>query len=346
MFKRNICKAVTVTILVFSMMLLQLPAFAYKDFNDSMSNYSMGWGISNDSNSKGSVTQGDGYIRIANPLSKYYFVSKTGTQGFEAPTAPYYVDLRIEARTKIARVGTPEIEDYTANEIGIRGNGYNVRLLLYSGASSGKAVNTDAAGGRKEYSLDITQYHNYRVVVHTDYSYDLYVDGEVAWTDAPKISDNKSALFKLGASDTNACDFDVDYIKLQTGEPPASMLKGIGNKFTNAGVPETDVATILDNTIGGSDKPVKCKFTLENTTGSEKKVNIIPVLYRNGVVEQVGITELTLTGYETSIDQEISIDLPQDRTRCELKVFIWDNVEGMKPLLEVPMSLKEAETGI
>lgn len=169
--------------------------------NDDMDNYTSGWGTSGTS---GSVTQNSGYVTIADNVSgssgSYFYMTKSA---FTAPQGSYTFEVR--AKANVAG---------TTNEITIRSSSYMVALYLTYGISG--SVQNKAASPTKTFILDTTVYRTYRIVVHSNYTYDLYVDGVLAWSGAPNLGSG-SSIFKIGGDNNPLANMDVDYVRMGTG---------------------------------------------------------------------------------------------------------------------------------
>lgn len=163
-----------------------------------LSNYTSGWELVK---SDGTVIQNDGYVTIIdNRTDKYTFLRKTDI----APEGPFTFEVR-------AKVNEPG----TTNEFTVRSGSYQVSLYLTYGVN-GTAQNMES-NPTKTYTVDTTIYHDYRVVVHSDYSYDLYVDGVLAWQNAPSLGSGTN-LFRMGGSNPSKANMDVDNVLMGNGE--------------------------------------------------------------------------------------------------------------------------------
>ena len=72
-----------------------------------------------------------------------------------------------------------------------------------------------------KYMVDTSEWHDYAVTVHKDYSYDLYVDGKLAWEGAP-VKKGGSPLIKIGSAHTSEegtglSDLEIDSFRLEYG---------------------------------------------------------------------------------------------------------------------------------
>lgn len=54
-------------------------------------------------------------------------------------------------------------------------------------------------------------------MVHSDYTYDLYIDGALKWSGASSLGSGTD-IFKIGGDTSYTADMDVDYVRLGNGE--------------------------------------------------------------------------------------------------------------------------------
>lgn len=176
------------------------PSAGWNLIDDDMDDFAAGWSTTG---SGGSATQHAGYANVADGSNGYYFLTKNG---FAPPTGSF----TFEVRAKAAAPGT-------TNEISVRSGSYNIQLFLPYG-TSGKAQDRETAP-TKSVTLDTTVFRDYRIVVHGDYAYDLYVDGELAWSGAAS-NGSGSGIFKLGGSANQGvtANLDVDRVRMGSGE--------------------------------------------------------------------------------------------------------------------------------
>ncbi|MFS0722526.1 right-handed parallel beta-helix repeat-containing protein [Paenibacillus sp. 1P07SE] len=167
--------------------------------NDSMENYTTDWQTTG---SGGTVIQHDEHVTVTDGPTGFFFLTR---KDFAPPVGPFTFEVR-------ARATTPG----TTNEIGVRSGAYNIQLFLPYGIT-GSAQDRESSPGRTV-TVDTTVYHDYRVVVHGDYTYDLYIDGELAWSGAASAGSG-SAIFKLGGSATAGvtAGMDIDHVRMGTG---------------------------------------------------------------------------------------------------------------------------------
>jgi hypothetical protein len=178
------------------------PASGWNMINDDLSNYTAGWG---QSGTTGSITQNSGYVTIIDNKSSasgsYLYMIKNS---FTPATGAFTFEVRAKANAS-----------GTTNEFSVRSASYLVSLYLSYG-TSGVAQNK-ASSPTKTFTLNTTIYHLYRIVVHSNYTYDLYVDGVLAWSGAANLGSGTN-MFKIGGDNTPIANLDLDSVKMGTGE--------------------------------------------------------------------------------------------------------------------------------
>ncbi|HZG78964.1 MAG TPA: hypothetical protein VEZ72_24140 [Paenibacillus sp.] len=167
--------------------------------DDGLSNYTAGW---SSTGTTGQITQHNSYITINDSsTSGYRYLTKNG---FVAPSGPFTFEFRGKSLTAGA-----------TNEVTVRSGAYQISLFLTHG-TSGSAQNK-ATSPTKSVAVDTTTAHVYRVVVHANYTYDLYIDGVLKWSGAAS-SGSGTSVFKIGGDTPYTADFDLDYVKMGEGE--------------------------------------------------------------------------------------------------------------------------------
>ncbi len=167
--------------------------------NDGMSDYESDW---DSVGTTGSVTQHGSYITLTDASTGgYRYIRK---KNYVPPTGAF----TFEVRGKSTAAGA-------TNEVSVRSTGYNIGLFIKHGTSG--TVQNKATSPAKSYTLDTTTAHVYRVVVHADETYDLYVDGSLAWSGA-NGSSGSTNIFKIGGDTPYTASFDLDYVRMGTGE--------------------------------------------------------------------------------------------------------------------------------
>ena len=175
------------------------PAGDWNLLDDDMTAYSTGWQTSG---SGGSVVQHTDHVTVTDGPSGFFFL--TG-DNFVPPSGAF----TFEVRARATAAGS-------TNEIGVRSGAYNIQLFLPYG-TAGSAQDRESSP-TKSIAVDTTVYHDYRVVVHADYTYDLYIDGDLAWSGAVSAGTG-SAIFKIGGSATPGvtASMDIAHVRMGSG---------------------------------------------------------------------------------------------------------------------------------
>ncbi|MEK8128314.1 Ig-like domain-containing protein [Paenibacillus filicis] len=214
-----------------------LPPGPFKHMNDDMSNYSLGWsGMGN-----GVITQHSGNVSIVDTSSSF------STYLLKSAFTPIVGPFTVEYRAKVNATNT-------LNEFTIRSGNYQIGLYLKHG-TQGTAQNK-ASSPTKTATLDTTVYHDYRVVVHANYTYDLYIDGELAWAGAPSLGTGTNVM-KIGGDSAPFANITLDHVKMGSGEiiPGRAVIEAIPpvnvNTFVNVAptLPSTVSVTYDDESI-------------------------------------------------------------------------------------------------
>ncbi len=167
--------------------------------DDGLSDYAAGW---SSTGTTGSITQHHTYVEIKDEsTSGYRYMTKNS---FTPPTGAFTFEVRGKSKTA-----------GTKNEVTVRSGSYQISFFFTHGTSG--TVQNKAVSPTKSYTLNTTVAHVYRVVVHSDYTYDLYVDGSLAWSGAASLGSG-SSMFKIGGDTPYTAHFDLDYVKMGTGE--------------------------------------------------------------------------------------------------------------------------------
>jgi hyaluronate lyase len=164
---------------------------------DEMGDYDAGWSAFGGSSV---AAQGSGFVTVSdNSTTASRLIAR---DGFVPPAGAFTVEARMRMRS-----GT--------GGLAVRSGDYLIKLELTHGA--GGVARDGGPGATKTTVVDTTIAHDYRLVVHADHTYDLYVDGAPAWAGAAnKGSGNDALQFGLGAAPTGS--FEVDAVRLTEGE--------------------------------------------------------------------------------------------------------------------------------
>lgn len=172
-------------------------ATTWNVFDDDLSNSAL-W---SNAGTGGSTTWSGGTARVIdNNTSTYYFLTRNGF----SPVSGAYT-LEFTAKTNSAG----------SNEISVRSGSYHHKILINHGTAG--TVKDNDVSPTKSYTLNTTVYHTYRMVVHANSTYDLYVDGGLVWSGAGSKGSGTN-IMKIGASSPNQGDITVDAIKMGSGE--------------------------------------------------------------------------------------------------------------------------------
>ncbi|MDR6550877.1 polysaccharide lyase family 8 super-sandwich domain-containing protein [Paenibacillus qinlingensis] len=186
--------------------------------DDNLSNYANGWSVTG---TTGSVTQNSGTVTVIDTgtaaTGSYYYLTKNS---FVPPTGAFTFETRLKSNAA-----------NTVNEIAVRSTLYQIPIFITHGTAG--VVKDREVSPTKTYTLDTTIYHSYRVVVHANYTYDLYVDDALVWSGA--VSDTAgTANLKLGGNNTNTANLTVDNFKMGNGEiTPASQWDVVNESMNN-----------------------------------------------------------------------------------------------------------------
>lgn len=223
-----------------------LPPGPFKYFNDDMNKYSRGW--SKLVNGPGSVTQDSGNVKIIDASTGF------STYLLKSDFTPMVGAFTVEYRAKVNAANT-------LNEFTIRSGNYQIGLYLKYGAQ-GTAQNK-ASSPTKTTTLDTTVYHDYRVVVHANYTYDLYIDGQLAWAGAASLGTGGNVM-KIGGDTSPIADITLDHVKMGSGEiiPGTAVINAVSPVDVNTYV---NVAPTLPSTV--------------SVTYSDESVETLPVTW-------------------------------------------------------------------
>lgn len=218
--------------------------------NDNMNNYASGWSTTG---TTGSVTQNSGTVTVkdtgTSASGSYYYLTK---DSFTPPTGAFTFEARLKSNAANA-----------VNEIAVRSGSYQIPIYITHGAAGAGSVKDRGTSPTKTYTLDTTVYHSYRVVVHANYTYDLYVDDVLAWSGAASDTAGTANL-RIGGNNANTANLTIDTFRLGTGEiTPASQWDVVNESMSNTTawttsgttgsiVQNTGTVTIIDTGTGSS----------------------------------------------------------------------------------------------
>lgn len=181
------------------------PEGAWNIIDEGFESESGGWTINSGRNAEGTVTYGDGVVTIDNPKASgtnaFYYLIKNN---FDVTDSEFTFESKVKVNA-----------DSTANEIGVRINGKVVSIFLHRSGDTGIVQNL-MQSPTKTTTVDVGQYHTYRVTVKANSTFDVYVDGVFAWSDAVKSATGGN-LIKLGAESPVTANMEVDYFRMNDG---------------------------------------------------------------------------------------------------------------------------------
>lgn len=177
------------------------------EFNDSFDDWKKTWNQSHATSSAITVTQNESSITLKrSPMQNYGYITR---KNFVAPID----DFTVGFRAKLNSTGKVEFA--------IRSSEYLIKVVLTRNENNlGSALNTYLEP-TKSYSFDTSVYHDYRIVVkkgtNSNYTYDLYVDDNLAWENATNDTGFGTDMFKIGmdgavkVGEQTTLDVDLDY---------------------------------------------------------------------------------------------------------------------------------------
>ncbi|MFS0723107.1 glycoside hydrolase family 28 protein [Paenibacillus sp. 1P07SE] len=169
--------------------------------DDPMTNVLSRWSTTG---SGGSIQQNASTLHIVSNQTAgsnaYFFLTKNQ---FQAPTGPFTLETRIRANAP-----------GTKNQVTVRSGNYLVSFYVTYGTQG--TVQNKATNPDRSFTLDTTQYHTYRMVVHPSYTYDMYVDGQLAFSGAASQGSG-SDLIKLGAESQDTANMTLAFFRMGSG---------------------------------------------------------------------------------------------------------------------------------
>ena len=176
--------------------------------DEGFSDYESGWGLSKGSSTSdetGGITQGDGYVTIEESLEAPNYAWRFLTKNdFTLPEGEFTFEFK-------AKVNGPS----TGNQVGVRLNNKLVAIYLSNDGVTG-TIRDRVTNPTQTLSIDTSKDNVYRVVVNSDYRFDVYVNGQYMMS---SYGSNESGgkLIKIGAESSASAYMDVDYFKMSNG---------------------------------------------------------------------------------------------------------------------------------
>ena len=172
----------------------------------------------------------------------YANVSRDDDQSVNLPTGGGYtwfstqksVDFPDNTFTIETSVRLGGARNGKANEISARVDkkGFYPVFLKY-GAAGGIATKSDYSD---LVELDTTQWHNYGLVIDpAAKTYDVYVDGVMAFERVAAASLTGADLFRIGADSDARCDMDVQSVRIGTGDLSSNLTAYNGEDYADNG---------------------------------------------------------------------------------------------------------------
>ncbi|WP_020619336.1 glycoside hydrolase family 28 protein [Paenibacillus daejeonensis] len=169
--------------------------------DDPMTNVLSRWSTTG---SGGQIQQNASTLHIVSTQTSgsnaYFFLTKNQ---FQAPVGPFTLETRVRANAPGTR-----------NQVTVRSANYQVSFYVTYGTQG--TVQNKATNPDRSFTLDTTQYHTYRMVVHPNYTYDLYVDGQLAFSGAASQGSG-SDLIKLGAESQHTANMTLAFFRMGNG---------------------------------------------------------------------------------------------------------------------------------
>lgn len=186
------------------------PELTNREFIDDLNNTNK-WNKANASGCAVTVVQNDSYITVKrDAMENYGYITRNN---FTPPT----VDFSIEFRAKLNGKGKVEFA--------LRSSEYLISVVLTLDGNKNGTVATSFINPSKSMELDTSVWHDYKVDVKkgadNKYTYDLYVDGTLAWENASNDSGFGTNIFKIGmdgavnVGERAALNVDLDSVAIR-----------------------------------------------------------------------------------------------------------------------------------
>ncbi len=176
----------------------------------------------------GFVTQKNGYVNI----NKTQVVG-SNSYGFlisPAVTVSANTAYTYEIKARAQAIDKEQFPDGNggneANQIGfILNNKLMSVYLIYGDENTGYLSSSIAdgtgvsPGSTSKHMLNTSEWHIYRMVFNADNTkYDIYVDDELIFEDAPLFNKSGNNNAKIGGESWQRCNMDIEYARLGTGD--------------------------------------------------------------------------------------------------------------------------------
>lgn len=265
------------------------------------------------------VTQNDDYVNInktqaAGSAAYGFLISPAVT--VSANTAYTY---EIKARTQaIDKEQFPDGNGGNeANQIGFLLNNKLMSIYLVHGDENTGYIASPISAGTgvspshtARYALNTSEWHIYRMVFNADNTkYDIYVDDELIFEDAPLFNKTGNNNAKIGGESWQRCNMDIEYARMGTGD----LVTGDKPKITSMDLSsdshvENNARTIriTANTINIlNGEKLTASFTNEEGTEIISPVDIL-------INTNKGTAELTIPALVPLGKYVITVGVPND----------------------------------
>ena len=200
-----------------------------RDFSVKAWNASPSWSLEKGGNIPTNfVTQQTGYVNIVKTMaggSNFYGFLISPAVSISANTAYTY---EVKARTQaINKELYPDGNGgYEANQIGFLLNNKLMSICLINGDENTGYIASPIADGTgvspsytTRFPLKTSEWHVYRLVFNADNTkYDVYVNDELIFEDAPLFNKSGNNNVKIGGESWQRCNMDIEYVRMGTGD--------------------------------------------------------------------------------------------------------------------------------
>jgi len=121
---------------------------------------------------------------------------------------------------------------------------------------------------------------------------------------------------------------ETSFIVMEEEEP--------GSGFTIGQVQFTDISGNAVTELTGSGF-IRANVTVTNDSSDSAQAAIIVALYNDdNTLQRISTVDKSMAAGETTV-MRAGFDLPADTANSRIKVFVWDSLEGMKPMSDVQL---------
>ncbi|OJV31946.1 MAG: hypothetical protein BGO29_00450 [Bacteroidales bacterium 36-12] len=221
--------------------------------------------------------------------------------------------LEVKARVnEIDKTTFPDGTYFEANQIALRfANTATTPIYLRYGDAETGSIST-ISNGSNAYNINTSEWQVYRIVLHADLKYDVYIDGiEEPIFEGQKGGTNgdQNGVY-FGAESQHRCNLDIEYAKL-----------GIGDFFSKPRI--TTVALSHNSHVIGNSSTIT---VTANTSLIDNNEILLFSLVDENDTEIVAAVEATVTDNVATANIEIPEDTPSGQ--YFVKVAVPDNQIG------------------